>query len=388
MATIVVSGALANKLDQGGEAWVRLSWALGLRRLGFDVWLVEQIAPQTCVDARGEPAGFEESANRRYFCEVTRRFGLGDRSAVILGDGPVAAGPEWEELLEVAGGAQLLVNISGHLRSPSLLARFRRRAYVDIDPGYTQMWHDAGGDPVNLDAHHLHFTIAENIGRPECGIPPAGFRWLSTRQPVVLEEWPPIPGGDPHHFTTIASWRNPFGRLEHAGRTYGMKLDEFRRVVELPERAPHHRFELALDIHPDEVSDLERLRDHGWHLTDPRAAAGTPQAFRHYVQRAGSEFSVAQGVYVETKSGWFSDRTARYLASGKPALVQDTGFSRFLPVGEGILPFSDLEEAVAGANAIATDYERHSEAARALAEHYFDSDAILTRFLEDAGVAP
>ena len=387
MATLVVSGAIANKWAQGGEAWVRLSWALGLRRLGFDVWLLEQIAPEVCVDDRGSPASFERSANRAYFCAVAREFGFEERAALVCGDGPVATGAEWERLLEVAAEAQLLVNISGHLRSPSLLGRFGRRAYVDIDPGYTQMWHEAGGDPVNLEAHDLHFTIAENMGRPGCGIPSAGFRWLPTRQPVVLEEWPPAPGGDPHHFTTIASWRNPFGRLEHAGRTYGMKLDEFRRVIELPERAPH-RFELALDIHPDEVPDLDRLRSHEWHLTDPRAAAATPAAFRRYVQRAGAEFSVAQGVYVETDSGWFSDRTARYLASGKPALVQDTGFSRVLPAGEGIVAFSDLEGAVAGADAIARHYERHSAAARAIAEEYFESDSVLTRFLEAADVAP
>ena len=383
----MVSGAIANKREQGGEAWVRLSWALGLRRLGFDVWLLEQIAPEVCVDDRGAPASFEHSANRAYFRGVAREFGFEGRAALVCGHGPIACGAEWEQLLEVAAEAELLVNISGHLRSPTLLERFRRRAYIDIDPGYTQMWHEAGGNPVNLEAHHLHFTIAENMGRPGCGIPSAGFRWLPTRQPVVLEEWPPAPGGDPHHFTTIASWRNPFGRLEHAGRTYGMKLDEFRRVIELPERAPH-RFELALDIHPDEVPDLDRLRSHEWHLTDPRAAAATPAAFRRYVQRAGAEFSVAQGVYVETDSGWFSDRTARYLASGKPALVQDTGFSRVLPAGEGIVAFSDLEEAVAGADAIARHYERHSAAARAIAEEYFESDSVLTRFLEAADVAP
>lgn len=386
MATLVVSGAIASKCAQGGEAWVRLSWALGLRRLGFDVWLLEQIAPEVCVDDRGMPASFERSANGAYFRAVAREFGFEERAALVCGEGPVATA-EWEQLLEVAAEAELLVNISGHLRTPLLLGRFRRRAYVDIDPGYTQMWQEVGGDPANLEAHDLHFTIAENIGRSGCGIPSAGCRWLPTRQPVVLEEWPRAPGGDPHHFTTIASWRNPFGRLEHAGRTYGMKLDEFRRVVELPTRSPH-RFELALDIHPAEHRDLDLLRSHGWHLTDPRAVASTPSAFRRYVQRAGAEFSVAQGVYVETDSGWFSDRTARYLASGKPALVQDTGFSRFLPVGEGIVPFSDLEEAVAGADAIARDYERHSEGARAIGEEYFDSDSVLTRFLEAADVAP
>ena len=383
MAVAVVSGAVANKPRQGGEAWVRLSWALGLRRLGFDVWLVEQIAPDTCLGPDGGPAPFERSENRAYFLEVTEAFGFAGRAALVLGDGPACAGAAWDEVAQAAEESDLLVNISGHLRAPALLERFRRRAYVDIDPGYTQIWHLAGGDPVNLAAHDVHFTIAENIGRPECGIPLAGFDWHKTRQPVVLDEWPVSPADALDRFTTIASWRNPFGRLEHDGHSYGIKLDEFRRMMALPERSPY-RFELALDIHPAERPDLERLRRHGWALVEPRAAAGTPEAFRRYVQSSAAEFSVAQGVYVETRSGWFSDRTARYLASGKPVLVQDTGFGRCLPEDEGIVAFATLDDAVAGADALARDYERHARAARRIAVEHFDSDAVLTRFLDDA----
>ena len=164
---------------------------------------------------------------------------------------------------------------------------------------------------------------------------------------------------------------------------YGLKLDEFRKVIELPERAPQ-TFELALDIHPAEKSDLEALQTHGWRLVDPRSVAGDPDLFRSYVQGSAAEFSVAQGIYVETNSGWFSDRTTRYLASGKPALVQDTGFSETIPTDEGLLAFGTLEEAVAGAEAIAADYDRHARAAREIAEQYFDSDTVIAKLLEDA----
>jgi len=181
----------------------------------------------------------------------------------------------------------------------------------------------------------------------------------------------------------VATWRGPYGRVEHAGRTYGVKLDEFRKVLPLPRRSGH-TFELALDVHPDEGRDLAALREHGWRLVDPREVAGDPGLFRHYVQGSGAEFSVAQGIYVETSSGWFSDRTTRYLASGKPALVQDTGFSQTIPTGDGLLTFRTLDEAVVGAEAIAADYDRHARAARAIAEEYFDSDKVLARMLEDA----
>jgi hypothetical protein len=200
----------------------------------------------------------------------------------------------------------------------------------------------------------------------------------------VLTEWPVANGGDPDRFTTIGAWRGAFGPVHFGGRTYSLKVHEFRKVLELPRRAPQ-RFEIALDIHPGDQRDREALEASGWTLVDPRAKVPGPLEFRDYVQGSGAEFSVAQGIYVETNSGWFSDRTVRYLAAGRPVLVQDTGFSANLPVGEGLLAFSDLEGAVAGAQRIAADYDHHRVAARAIAESHFDSDIVLPRFLEQAG---
>jgi hypothetical protein len=365
VTTVLVAGAIANKPHNGGEAWVRLSWARGLRRLGFDVWLVEELP-------RGAPGG------EAYFADVVREFGFAGR-AVLLREGRTPPA----ELLDAAAEAALLVNISGHLTAGPLLERVRRRAYVDLDPGYTQFWPEA----ARLEGHDLHFTIAENIGRADCTLPSAGVRWRPTRQPVVLDDWPVTPASPPPRFTTVASWRNPFGRVTHEGRTYGIKLDEFRKVAALPRRCAQP-FELALDIHPAEKPDLDLLRRNRWRLVDAPSRLGGPAAFRRYVQAAGAEFSVAQGVYVETRSGWFSDRTTRYLASGKPALVQDTGFTRHLPTGEGLLAFRTLREAVAGAEAIAAEPERHAAAARAVAEEHFDADRVLARFADDCGVAP
>jgi hypothetical protein len=175
--------------------------------------------------------------------------------------------------------------------------------------------------------------------------------------------------------------------VQYGSKTFGSKVHEFRKVIEMPERVPQ-TIEIALDIHPAEEKDLHLLHRYGWRLVDPRITVPDPDALRRYVQGSGAEFSVAQEVYTQTRSGWFSDRTVRYLASGKPALVQDTGFCRNYPVGEGLLAFSTLEEAVAGAGRIARDYEEHYRGARALAEEYFDSDKVLGRFVEEVGVAP
>jgi hypothetical protein len=181
-------------------------------------------------------------------------------------------------------------------------------------------------------------------------------------------------------FTTVASWRGPYGPVELDRRRFGLKVHEFRKYLTMPWLVDAS-FEAALSIHPDEVDDLQRLHRAGWCLHDPRTVAGTPETFRDFVVASGAEFSVAQGVYVDTGSGWFSDRTVRYLASGRPALVQDTGFTATLPHGCGLVPFRDLDEARVGAEAIADDYVTHCESARAIAVEAFDSDVVLAEFL-------
>ena len=383
MSTVLVGGAVANKLRNGGEAWVRLSWIRGLQRLGLDVWFVEQIDAATCVDDGGSPAPFAESANRRYFDAVVEEFGLAGRASLLYEGGEESSGVGLAELADVAAEADLLVNISGHLEIDELMQPLRRRAYVDLDPGFTQFWHADGW--AGLAGHDSYFTVGENIGRPECEIPTGGIDWHPVPPPVVLDDWPPAGDGELGRFTTIGAWRGSFGVIERNGRTYGLKVHEFRKMIELPEKVPLE-FEIALDIYPGDDSDRRSLEQHGWRLVRPADTVPGPAQFRRYVQESGAEFSVAQGVYVDTNSGWFSDRSVRYLASGKPALLQDTGFSRNYPVGEGLLACGSLEEAAAGARRIASDYAAHSQAARARAEARFDSDKVLPRFLAEAGV--
>ncbi len=387
MSVVLVSGAIANKPLKAGEAWHRLHWVLGLRRLGFTVTFVEQIASENCLNASGSVVALEDSVNLAYLKAIAEAFGLANSVVLIEDNGQQTHGMGFVELLDLAAGADLLINISGHLTLDPLLRRLRRKVYIDEDPGFTQFWHTAGAPGLRLDGHDYYFTIGANIGRPYCPIPTAGIHWRQTRPFVVLDQWPIRFQGDPNRFTTIGSWRGPYGPVEYGGRTFGLKVHEFRKFLALPQHIAQ-TIELALDIHPADAKDRSLLERHGWRLVDPRQVVPDPQAFRRYVQASGAEFSVAKGLYVETNSGWFSDRTVRYLASGKPALVQDTGFGRDFPVGLGLVPFSTLEEAVTGAACIAADYQNHCRAARDLAEKYFDSDKVLGRLLEEVGVAP
>jgi len=389
---IVVSGALANRPANGGGAWTRVSWAIGLRRLGCDVYFVEQIAPSTCIDESGATCDLERSVNLASFRAVTEAFGLAGLSALVLEGDEQTVGLSRKELLQVADAADLLVNIGGHLTLASLKPRFRRRVFIDQDPGYTRFWLAEGRAEDRLRDHHVYFTVGENIGHPDCAIPTGNIEWRPIRQPVVLEEWSAVSDVDGprdstrHRFTTVASWRGPYGRVTHNGVQYGLKAHEFRKFAALPTRTTE-AFEIALDVHPADRQDVDLLREHGWTIADPRSVAADPFTFREYVRRSSAEFSVAQGIYVETCSGWFSDRSVRYLASGKPVLVQDTGFARHYPVGLGLVPFRTLEEAARGAEAIASDYNRHSRAAGAIAAEFFDSDKVLSSMLQSVDLA-
>jgi hypothetical protein len=371
LPTIAVAGALAAKPGHGGEAWVRVSWALGLRRLGFDVWLLEECDPDIA------------RAGRAFFERTAERFGLGDRAVLLAAE--ESAGPlDRDELGELAGESVALLNISGNLRDPALRGRFPRRAYVDLDPGFTQIWHAEGALGDQLREHDRHFSVGLGLGEPGCTVPDGGFEWIPLPPPVLLGEWATPTRSDLDRFTTVATWRNALGRLEHDGRAYTLKHHQLRRFAGLPAETGLP-FELALEIHPEEADEVARLRKQGWTVVDPAAVAGGPDAFREYVRGSGAEFSVAQGVYAETGSGWVSDRTAHYLAAGRPAVVQETGIPPRFRAEAGMLTFSAPEEAAAAAREVAADYERHAAAAREYAERTFDSDRVLTRVLEALG---
>jgi hypothetical protein len=383
---VVVAGALANKPDNGGEAWVRMSFVRGLRRLGCRVGFLEEILPEVLVDSHGHHASPATSINVGWFESVTTRFGLKGSSALLC-DGRPLSGLAQQEISAMAESADLLVNISGNLGEGTLRHRFGRRAFVDLDPGFTQMWTAMDRRSTRVENHHFYFTVGLNVGQADCVIPTNDLEWVPLPPPVVLSDWPArtIGVSERRRFTTIATWRGPYGPVEWDRRRFGLKVHEFRKLIPLPTMVDAH-FEAALAIHPDEVADLALLADNGWFTPDPRIVARSPNDFRSYVAASGAEFSAAQEMYVATNSGWFSDRTTRYLACGRPALVQDTGFTSSIPAGKGVVVFSTLDEAAYEAERMLADWDKHSTAARDLAEQHFDSDLVLSRFLGVCGV--
>ena len=382
---LLVGATVASFPGNGGISWERLSWVLGFRKLGYDVVWVDQLGRAHCIHPPGaDTDGYANCLNVPWFDTIVERFGLTGSAALIGDDGESLSGLPFDDVRRAAAEAELLVNPGGDLRHAEVKRYARRAVYIDVDPGFTQLWLASGRPVPRVEGHDVHFTIGENVGTPASDLPTSGIEWRHTRQPVVLDEWP-FSTADPElRFTTVGRWRGtgPHGPLDNIGSLFPQKGDELASVIDLPGRTGL-AFEIALDTR-GEQAPRDLLERHGWRVVDPAAVAADPDSFRRYVQGSWAEFSVAKGAYVTTSTGWFSERSARYLASGRPVLVQDTGFSLTLPVGDGLLAFRTLDEAVDGAGRIAADYEHHRRAARRIAEEYFDSDRLLTRLLEDA----
>lgn len=377
--TILCTGTIAAEPQHSGAAWAVLQYVLGFRQLGHAVYFVEPLAA-----ARVRPAGapFARSDTARQFQRLAASFGLADSAALLLEGTRDTVGLSYAALRCVAMRADVLVNISGMLTDPALLEPIDRRVYLDLDPGFNQAWHTSEGIDMRFDGHTHFATVGLAMGAPECRVPTCGRRWITTCPPVVLREWPVARGRTRRAFTTVANWRS-YGSVYHDGLFLGQKAHALRPLMDLPRRT-RTRFELALSIHPKEP-DLAHLRDNGWRLVDPCRAAGTPASYRAFISTSRAEFGIAKSGYIASRSGWFSDRSACYLAAGRPVLAQDTGFSAALPTGEGLLRFRSHADALAGVAAIEADYPRHREAARAIAERHFDSNRVLTRLLDCVG---
>jgi len=379
----VGSAFVAQYPQGGGNFWVPLQYLLGLLELGYDAWWLEYlwtrgdaIRDGACIDA---------------FFGFVRELGIADR--VVLGyfptgskdepDGP----PEYLGMSEAALMARkrdaLLLNMV-HSMTPPLREGFARTVLFDLDPGPFQIW--ASQWDMGVGRHDAHVTIGMNLGAPDSPIPLRGVQWERVWPAVHLSAWPaqaPLPPGRGAYTTVTQWWNNAWAHL--GDETYDCnKRPGFLPLMPLPDRAGV-RIELAANVHPNEREDRALLAAHHWHLLDPNVVAGTPEAFRRFVQQSRGEISAAKPSYVKARAGWISDRTICYLASGRPCLVEATGAEAHLPRSDGLRFFRTLDEAVEGARAIEADYDRAAQAARALAEEVFATRVAVPALLRAAG---
>ncbi len=367
---IVVSGMMAGVPGHGGATWAVLQYVLGLRRLGHEVLFLEPV--------KGGWSSRPEVA--RYFEGVLTRFGLRGGAALLEPDSREAFGIPYGAVRDWTRDADLLLNLSGLLRVPELLEPIPLRVYVDLDPAFTQLWSEVEGVDMGFAGHHRFATVGLSLGRPECTVPTCRKRWIPTLPPVVLEEWSGCAAEGRDDITTVANWRG-YGSILHEGVLHGQKAHAFRELIELP-RHTRESLLLALSIHEGDGGDRAALEEAGWALVDPAAVASTPDLYRAFVSGSRAEIGVAKTGYTASLSGWFSDRSACYLASGRPVVAQDTGFSQHLPVGDGLLTFRTVDDAVEALEELGARYAMHARAARELAEAHLDSDLVLSRLLD------
>lgn len=373
---ILLGGMIAKVPFQGGLTWVVLQYLLGLRQLGHEVHFLELIGNSDLVP---EGAPLPDSQNANYLKNVTDRFALSESVTLLNIETMESTGKTHAELLRYANQCDLLLNLSGLLKDPQFFESIPVRIYVDLDPAFTQLWASEQGIDVGMSGHNRFVTIGMNLGQPDCSVPTLGKNWIKTLQPIVLSHWPVVQEKPTLGLTTVANWRG-YGSVEYQGVFYGQKAHSLRPFFEVPRRTIES-FNLALSIHPAEVADLEQLNRFGWNLLDPSVVADTTDAFQNFVQQSKAEFGFAKSGYVASRCGWFSDRSICYLASGRPVIAQETGFSTFLPTGQGLFAFeteAELLDCIAELNA---DYEKNRAAARDIAVQHFDSSKVLTRIL-------
>jgi hypothetical protein len=375
---IVVTGLIAT-YPLGGVSWDYIAYVAGFARLGHEVFYLEDTG-NWFYDPTVKTFTDEVSFNIGYLLDAFEYAGLHmqDHWSVASPDGVYHGAPQ-TAVERFCGKADLFLNISGSCWLRERYQGARRNAFLDSDPCYSQAkllrW-------TGPQMHDCFFTFAENIGHPTCQVPLCGLQWHATRQPIVLDQWAPHFDPNAEAFTTVMSWKTDVALPSLDGVAYGGKDVEFRKFLDLPGYTP-----VRLEVAIAGGAPFDDLRRRGWHLTDPQAKSGTMAAYRDYLAQSRGEWSVAKNAYVASRSGWFSTRSAAYLALGKPVVVQDTGFSTIYPTGSGLFAFTTLQDAVDGLAAVNADYRWHCDAARALAEQEFDSDRVLTRLLQDAGLA-
>jgi hypothetical protein len=371
---IICSGFLI-RYPAGGFTWHHLQYLIGLSRLGHDVSYLEDYGwTNSCYDSDRNIMTADPTNGIAYFNRFCEAYDIRVSWCYLAEDG-TAYGMSRQELKELCRRSDLYLDLSNVNWIPEL-AECRRRVLVDTDPVFTQIdGHGLGG----FDRYQVLFTFGENVHQRGCDMPTAGVRWLPTRQPVVLDLWPVRPGDLSKPFTTVGNWSALRARV-YEGKVYGMKDREFTPFFSLP-KTIGESMEMALNA-PDDVK--QRLAEGGWHVVDGRMVAFDPATYQKYLRNSRGEFTVAKHGYVVTRCGWFSERTACYLASGRPVIAQDTGFSQWLQSEFGVIAFKTPEQAIDGIREVNRRYELHCAEARRVAEMYFDARTVLSLLVEQA----
>jgi hypothetical protein len=376
---------LAGQIPMAGIAWQALHYVLGLRRLGFDVWYIEDSGANP-YDPRQQSIVEDCTYNVSFVRAMMERFDLGDRWAYWDAASDHVYGISKERLQALYGEADALYNLCGATRLREEHMKCPIRVFVDTDPVFEQAKIAARAPEslAYLGAHTHRFTYGENLGNPDCPVPMGEFAWKKTRPPVLVDLWDAGCVAAGPYFTTIATWENKGKDITVGGETYRWsKHINFLNYLDLP-RQMLQPFRLAMAPPTPEIG--ARVRAGGWDIVDPVPISADMQHYRDFIVTSRSEFTVAKDIYVRPNSGWFSDRSVCYLAAGRPVITQETGFSKFVETGRGLFPFSSLEEIREAVAQINADYAKQSVGAIEVAYEFFDADSVLRKLVAESDI--
>ena len=356
-----------------GNSWAFLQWGLGLRELGWDVWLVESLRANELKNQQGQNVSLSDSVNLTHWKKILREIGWDDR-ATLLVDGEKV---EEQPLRDFAAGADLFLNLSGHFKRPDLVEKVASRVYVDLDPAFTQIWAKVYQSPMNFSGHNAFWSVGLGMGRGAV-VPDTGHEWKAVVPPVSRKYWSKEAVGQSvgrasdlgrNRWTTVAHWYG-YAAVEWEGREYSNKSPEFEKLRTWPKRSGIAPL-VVTDLGAGEERDL--FEKAGWEFHEPGPVCSDWHEYRNFLASSRGEFSPAKGGYVTAKTGWFSDRSVLYLSLGRPVLLQETGWSNWLPEGMGLVAFDSLDEAVERVKEIEKDYAAHSRGAEKVAEEHLDA---------------
>ena len=388
----IIVGGYIGLYPTGGVMWDYIQYVIGLKELGHDVYYIEDTGQYSFYRNPEDPWDSSYKVVE-YLKREMEKFGLEDRWAYRNLFNGECAGLSNKQVLEICSTSDVFINISASSIFREEYLKIPVKILIDSDPMFTQVQYLSEienksdyyvADRIKLSDYNYHFTFGENINSKNCRIPILDIKWLETRQPICLSYWSngKLLPKKKIKFTTVMNWSTR-SKLKFENEEWGQKDVEFLKYLSIPTQFKKAEFEIILSVSAgfkDKV-DLNLIKGNEWEIHDPELTIGTPDEYKKFIQSSSAEFSIAKEAYVKSRSGWFSCRSACYLASGLPVVTEETGWSDFIPSGKGLFAFSNEGEAISSIKEVEENYERHCKCALEIANEYFDSKKVLSNLL-------
>ena len=384
----IIVGGYIGLYPTGGATWDYIQYPLGLKMLGHDVYYIEDTMQYPIYQAEGNNWD-DASACVAYLQKTMKDFGLEERWAYRDVASGNCYGMSVNKINELCSSADLFINISCSTYMRDEYKKIPNRILIDSDPMFTQVQYhnELNGEKGTcvkdlIESHNYLFSFGENIGKKDCLVPTFNLQWFNTRQPVCLDLWKNPDGIDGHGFTSIMNWSGR-KKMLYENEEWGQKDVEFQKYITLPVQLPQSKFEVVINppLNPESNYNHDEITGQHWEVLNPAKTVGNCEDYMRFIKTSLAEFSVAKETYVKSRSGWFSCRSACYLAAGRPVIAQETGWSKYIPSGNGLFAFNDMDSALEAVRTVTADIKKNSRAAIAVAHEYFDSNIVLKEMI-------